>query len=80
LIFSLPYFVASKWEAFLSRGKGNYRMSKDFEDLVYIFQNCDSFQEQIIAAPTDVINYLRNELGKHVNSAGFEEGVFSLSI
>lgn len=55
-------------------------MSKDFEDLVYIFQNCDSFQEQIIAAPTDVINYLRNELGKHVNSAGFEEGVFSLSI
>lgn len=74
-IFSLPYFVASKWEAFLSRGKGDYRMSKDFEDLVYIFQNCANFQEQMVAAPTDVMDYLRSELGKRVNSAGFEEGV-----
>ncbi|MBD3749949.1 MAG: nucleotidyl transferase AbiEii/AbiGii toxin family protein [Sphingobacteriales bacterium] len=35
-IFSLPYFVATKWEAFLNRGKNDYRTSKDFEDLVYI--------------------------------------------
>ena len=33
-IFDLPYFVASRWEAFKGRGKNDYRTSKDFEDLV----------------------------------------------
>lgn len=32
--FSLPYFLASKWEAFKGRGKNDYRTSKDFEDIV----------------------------------------------
>ncbi|WP_257666329.1 nucleotidyl transferase AbiEii/AbiGii toxin family protein [Parapedobacter tibetensis] len=75
LIFSLPYFVASKWEAFLSRGKGDYRMSKDFEDLVYIFQHCRDFQGQMAIAPGDVMDYLRNELGNRINSVDFEEGI-----
>jgi predicted nucleotidyltransferase len=32
-IFSLPYFMASKWEAFKGRGKNDYRTSKDFRIL-----------------------------------------------
>lgn len=37
-IFSLPYFVATKWEAFKGRGT-DFRTSTDFEDLVYVFEN-----------------------------------------
>jgi predicted nucleotidyltransferase len=50
-IFSLPYFVASKWEAYKSRGKNDYRTSKDFEDLVYILENADDFEEQMKHSP-----------------------------
>ena len=35
-IFSLPYFIASKIEAFKSRGANDYRASTDFEDIVYV--------------------------------------------
>jgi hypothetical protein len=48
-IFSLPYFVASKWEAFKGRGKNDYRTSKDFEDLVYVFENVDDLGRTYIA-------------------------------
>src|SRR6185437_3477605 len=50
-IFSLPYFVESKWEAFKSRGNNDYRSSKDFEDIVYVLQNSDDFERQIQEAP-----------------------------
>ena len=38
-IFSLPYFIASKIEAFKSRGLNNYLFSSDFEDIVYVLEN-----------------------------------------
>lgn len=76
-IFSMPYFVASKWEAFKGRGKGDYRTSKDFEDLVYVWENADDFAEQIIAAPADVKDYLKNELSTIMNSDDFSEGLYA---
>jgi len=75
LIFSLPYFIASKWEAFLARGAGDYRMSKDFEDLVYIFQNCDDLKTQMDQAPIEVKKFLRDELNTCIDTDDFEEGV-----
>jgi len=75
LIFSLPYFIASKWEAFLARGAGDYRMSKDFEDLVYIFQNCDDLKSQMDRAPIDVKEFLKDELKTRIDTDDFEEGV-----
>lgn len=50
-------------------------MSKDFEDLVYVFQNCNDLNEQMADAAVDVADYLRTEIGKYIDSADFEEGV-----
>jgi len=76
-IFSLPYFVASKWEAFKGRGNNNYRTSKDFEDLVYILENVDDFEKQIQNAHEHLRAYLRNEFILILETDEFEEGLYA---
>jgi len=75
-IFSLPYFVASKWEAFKGRGDNKYRTSKDFEDLVYVLENVDDFEEQIQRAPEHLLVYLRAEFEVIIDCDDFEEGLY----
>jgi len=77
LIFSLPYFVASKWAAFKGRGNDDYRTSKDFEDLVYILENVDDFEEKIQNAPEHLRAYLKDEFAKIIDSDDFEEGLYA---
>lgn len=76
-IFSLPYFMASKWEAYKGRGKGDYRTSKDFEDLVYLFENVDDLQDQLNKVPTHIFNYLQEEFLKVIDTSDFKEGLYS---
>jgi predicted nucleotidyltransferase len=75
-IFSLPYFFAAKWEAFKGRGNNDYRTSKDFEDMVYILENSDDFEEQIKNAPEHLFNYLKNEFMAIIDRDDFEEGLY----
>ena len=76
-IFTLPYFVASKWEAFKGRGKNDYRTSKDFEDLVYILENVDDFEEQLKNGPEQVRKWLKEEIETVMDSDNFEEGLYA---
>lgn len=76
-IFSLPYFVASKWEAYKNRGGNNYRTSKDFEDLVYVFENVESFEDKFKDAPNDLLAYLKSEFQPIVNTSVFKEGLYA---
>jgi predicted nucleotidyltransferase len=74
-IFSVPYFLASKWEAFKSRGKRNFRASHDFEDMVFVFEQCHDLELKISNAPEDVRQYLWNEIGSMLDNDDFIEGV-----
>ena len=74
-IFSLPYFLACKWEAYKSRG-GDLRTSRDFEDMVYIFENCKNFDEQVLNGPDSVRQYLIKELSPLLDHPDFEEGLY----
>jgi hypothetical protein len=75
-IFSLPYFVASKWEAFKGRGT-DFRTSTDFEDLVYIFENVGDFEEQMKVSPIHLRTYLGNEFEAVIDRDDFEEGLYA---
>ncbi|MCC8408627.1 nucleotidyl transferase AbiEii/AbiGii toxin family protein [Mucilaginibacter sp. UR6-1] len=75
-IFSLPYFIASKWEAFKGRGR-DYRTSTDFEDLVYVFENADDLEAQLKASPRHLIAYLRDAFAPLLDRDDFEEGLYS---
>jgi predicted nucleotidyltransferase len=77
LIFSAPYFLASKWEAHKSRGASDLRTSRDFEDMVYVFENCKDFDERIINGPDAVKKYLREELEGLLDHPDFEEALYS---
>jgi hypothetical protein len=75
-IFSLPYFVASKWEAFKGRGT-DFRTSTDFEDLVYVFEHAGDLEEQMKTAPQNLKKYLRDEFEAVIDRDDFEEGIYA---
>jgi predicted nucleotidyltransferase len=74
-IFTLPFFIASKIEAFKSRGQSNYLFSSDFEDIVYILENNSNIASLILESPKDVRQYLKQCFTNFLQDVEFEEGV-----
>lgn len=71
-LLSAPYFLASKFEAFNSRG-GDYRTSHDFEDIIYVIDNRIHIVEEIKNADETVKIFLQNEFQKIYNSPYYDE-------
>lgn len=66
-ILPVSLFLATKWEAFKSRGK-DPRTSHDFEDIIYIIDNNLEVVEDIRNANKDVQDFLKemsNEILNH---------------
>jgi len=64
-ILPLPYFLASKMDAFFDRGMKDLYASHDFEDIVYIFNYTTTVVEQILSIDNDAVkNYLINSIRK----------------
>jgi len=59
-ILPLPYFLASKMEAFFDRGIKDLYASHDLEDIVYIFNYCSDLAEQIQTSDQEVTQYLKD--------------------
>jgi predicted nucleotidyltransferase len=74
-IFSLPYFIASKIEAFKGRGLNNYLFSSDFEDIVYVLENNSNVLNLIKEAPAEIVEYLKQAFSDLRNNPNFEEGL-----
>ena len=60
-IFTAPYFIASKLEAFNARGNGDGRTSTDFEDIVFVLENRRSIWQEMKVADETVRTFLLNE-------------------
>ncbi|MFK7824306.1 MAG: hypothetical protein AB8G05_09120 [Oligoflexales bacterium] len=73
-IFSPPYFVASKFEAYLGRGTGDFRLSHDIEDVVTLLDGMLSF-ESIQNAPASVADYLSKKLVEFLDEDTFLESI-----
>jgi predicted nucleotidyltransferase len=74
-IFTLPYFLASKIEAFLGRGKGDYYGSRDIEDLVAVLDGAEGVREEVRAGPETVLAYLRERFAAFLRDELFEQSV-----
>ena len=74
-IFSAPYFIASKFEAFKNRGKNDGRTSTDFEDIVFLLENRETLWEEINAAPVDVHQYIKEKFTELINNPNHEEWI-----
>ncbi len=76
-IFPLPFFMACKFEAFLDRGKGDYMMSHDWEDLVTVFAEGSETHWNFSEAPQTVRRYLREQAKMALNSPAGDEIVYA---
>ncbi|HKV92012.1 MAG TPA: hypothetical protein VJW20_05650 [Candidatus Angelobacter sp.] len=69
------YFCATKLEAFAGRGKGDYVLSKDLEDLVTVIDGRAEFVEEIRLAPHAVKTYIASEVKKLLGTAEFTDAL-----
>ena len=57
-LFTPPYFLASKIEAFLGRGQGDFYGSADIEDIITVLDRSEEVLAAISSAPATVRSYL----------------------
>lgn len=60
-IFTPPYFIASKMEAYKGRGGNDGRFSQDFEDIVFILDNRKTVWMELKEADRELTDYLKLE-------------------
>lgn len=58
-IFSVPYLLASKIEAFNSRGKRDFYASPDLEDIVSLLDGCPSLETELEIADAPVREFVK---------------------
>jgi hypothetical protein len=71
-ILSPPYYLATKFEAFHTRGV-DYRTSHDFEDIIQVVDNKMGIVEDILNSDDKVKLFLQEEFREIVNSRYAEE-------
>jgi hypothetical protein len=49
-LVTAPYFLATKYEAFLGRGRGDYLASHDFEDMIAVIDGRPELEDELRAA------------------------------
>ncbi|MBP8789920.1 MAG: hypothetical protein KBH01_00655 [Breznakibacter sp.] len=76
-VFPPEYYLAAKIEAHNGRGGNDLRQSHDFEDIIYILDNCSELLENITNANESVKAYLKEECSKLLENDGLTEGIES---
>ena len=75
LILPLPYFLATKYSAFDSRGRKDPRTSHDFEDIVYLFNYSSTLVDQVLKSDPDVKLYIQESCDEILNSEILQEAL-----
>ncbi len=71
-IFTLPYFIAAKIEAYFGRGQNDFRTSHDIEDIITVLDAQYDFKS-LESAPETVKSYLRNCISEFLKDRQFIE-------
>lgn len=70
-LVTAPYFVATKYEAFLGRGRGDYLASHDFEDLMAVIDGRPELEAEVRAADPRLREHLAAVLRKTIADERF---------
>lgn len=74
-LITAPCLIASKLEAFYSRGKGDYSSSHDLEDILIVLDGRRECLEEIRDAPNDVKSYVADTFKAWLNDAEFKSSI-----
>lgn len=70
-LVTAPLFLATKLEAFHSRGKGDFLMSKDIEDIVAVVDGRPQLPDEVASADPLLRDYLRDEVEALLSDRSF---------
>ncbi|MCS5711462.1 hypothetical protein [Candidatus Berkiella aquae] len=70
-LVTAPYFIATKLEAFKTRGNMDFMGSHDFEDIITVLDGRDEIVAEIEQADPELKDYLREEFSKISSRSGF---------
>lgn len=71
-LISAPAFLATKFEAFATRGQGDLLSSHDFEDIITVLDGRLSIEFEVAAAADGMAAYLAMRFGEIVRHPNFE--------
>lgn len=74
-IASAPSFLATKFEAFFSRGAGDYVQSKDIEDIIAVVDGRTELDGEIQGAEREISMFLRRCFSDLLTSRSFMESL-----
>lgn len=74
-LITAPLFLATKMEAFKGRGKGDFLMSHDLEDMITVIDGRASLLEEIARCAPEVQTYLGIEFSALVKNDRFLESL-----
>lgn len=60
-VVNAGYFLATKFEAFKGRGRGDFAASHDIEDIVFVLENRKDIVKELIDYPNEVKSYLSEQ-------------------
>ena len=75
LLITAPYFLATKLEAFHGRGKNDFRMSHDLEDIVTVIDGRSEIVGEAHLAPLDLQKYLSDQFRDLLSNRDFLEAL-----
>lgn len=70
-LVTAPYFLATKHEAFLGRGRGDYLVSHDFEDLMAVIDGRPELEGEVRAAELPLRDYLARAMRRTIADERF---------
>ena len=76
-IFPAVYFLATKIEAYKDRGKGDGRVSTDFEDIVFILNNRSPIWDEMAGTEGELRTYLLAEFSNFLDEPYIDEWISS---
>lgn len=76
-VFPPAYYLAAKLEAHNGRGGNDLRQSHDFEDIIYILDNCPDIFNNIHSSNQSVKSYLKDECAALLKNESLTEGIES---
>ncbi len=74
-LLPLIYYLATKVDAVFGRGMADLRLSHDFEDVVYLFDNCLALENDFYKADAKIREYLSGSFDKLTRMNIFKEAL-----
>lgn len=69
------HFIATKLEAFLGRGNGDYWASHDLEDIVTVIDGRSEILDELLAGSAELKEYVADTVSGLVGAEGFREAL-----